>query len=214
MSSAAAALVLASGSPRRRELLSRLGLDVTVAAQDVDESPVAGETPGAHAMRVARLKARAAIARHPEGAVLAADTVVALGERILGKPRDRADAAATLRDLAGKTHTVVTALVLGWDGHEAAHLEQARVTMAPFRRELWEWYVGTGEGDDKAGAYAVQGQGALLVERVEGNVQAVVGLPLAALPGLFARVGLGLAACGPGLELRPRGGSLPRPPTR
>lgn len=212
MSGAATALVLASGSPRRRELLSRLGLDVEVAAQDVDESPVAGETPGAHAIRVAWLKALAATARYPGRPVLAADTVVALGQRILGKPRDRADAAAMLGDLAGKTHTVLTALVLVWDGREAAHLEQARVTMAPFRRELWSWYAGTGEGDDKAGAYAVQGKGALLVERVEGNVQAVVGLPLAALPGLFGRVGLALVASGAGLALRPRGGSPRRGP--
>jgi septum formation protein len=213
MSGAATALVLASGSPRRRELLSRLGLDVEVAAQDVDESPVADETPGAHAMRVARLKGRAAIARYPESPVLAADTVVALGQRIFGKPRDRADAAAMLRDLAGKTHTVLTALVLLWNGQETAHLEQARVTMAPFRRDLWRWYAGTGEGDDKAGAYAVQGQGALLVERVEGNVQAVVGLPLAALPDLLARVNLVLVASGAGLALTSRVGSPRRGPT-
>jgi septum formation protein len=207
MSRADVALVLASGSPRRRELLSRLGLDVTVAAQDVDESAVPGETPGAHALRVARLKARAALERHPGAPVLAADTVVALGERILGKPRDRADAAAMLAALAGRAHTVLTALVVLWDGREVEHLEQARVTMAPFRRELWRWYAGTGEGDDKAGAYAVQGKGALLVERVEGNVQAVVGLPLAALPALFAGVGLALVASGAGLGLTPRGGS-------
>lgn len=207
------ALVLASGSPRRRELLSRLGLELAVAAQDVDESPVAGETPGAHAMRVARLKARAAIAHHPDRPVLAADTVVALGQRILGKPRDRAAAAAMLRDLAGKTHTVLTALVLLWNGQEAAHLDQARVTMVPFRRELWRWYAGTGEGDDKAGAYAVQGQGALLVERVEGNVQAVVGLPLAALPDLFARVGLALVPSGAGLALMSPGVAPRQAPT-
>ena len=213
MSTAATALVLASGSPRRRELLARLGLEVVAAAQDVDEGPVAGESPGDHAVRVAGLKARAAVARHPGLPVLAADTVVALGERVLGKPRDRADAAAMLRLLAGKTHTVLTAVVVVWDGREAAHLEQSRVTMMAFRRELWSWYAGTGEGDDKAGAYAVQGKGALLVERVEGNVQAVVGLPLAALPGLLARVGLELTAAGAGLELRPRGGSPRRAPT-
>ncbi len=207
MSAAGTVLVLASASPRRRELLARLGLELAVAAQAVDESPVAGEPPGAHAMRVARLKARAAIERYPERPVLAADTVVALGERLLGKPRDRADAGAMLRDLAGKTHTVLTAMALLWRGQEAAHLEQARVAMAPFRRELLDWYAGTGEGDDKAGAYALQGKGALLVERVEGNVQAVVGLPLAALPELFARVGLELVASVGGLALKPRGGS-------
>ena len=212
MSAAAIRLVLASGSPRRHELLSRLGIEVTVAAQDVDESAGAGEPPGVHAVRVARLKAVAAAARHPRRPVLAADTVVALGDRVLGKPRDRADAFAMLADLAGRTHTVLTALVLIWNGEEAAHLEQARVTMAPFRRDLWHWYANTGEGDDKAGAYAVQGKGALLVERVEGNVQAVVGLPLAALPGLFGRVGLRLVVSGAGIALASRGGSPRRVP--
>ena len=214
MSGAAAGLVLASGSPRRHELLARLGVAVTVAAQDVDESASADEAPGVHAMRVARLKATAAARRYPHRPVLAADTVVALGERILGKPRDRADAFAMLADLAGRTHTVLTALVLAWNGREATHLEQARVTMVPFRRDLVRWYADTGEGDDKAGAYAVQGKGALLVERVEGNVQAVVGLPLASLPDLFGRVGLRLVASGAGLALTardepPRGAERP-----
>ncbi len=212
MSAAAPQLVLASGSPRRHELVARLGIEVTVAAQGVDESATADEPPGVHAMRVARLKAMAAVECHPGRLVLAADTVVVLGDRILGKPRDRADAVAMLADLAGKTHTVLTALVLLWNGQEAAHLEQARVTMAPFRRDLLRWYAGTGEGDDKAGAYAVQGKGALLVERVDGNVQAVIGLPLAALPELFGRVGLALVASGAGLVLTSRSGSPRRVP--
>ena len=206
MSATAIALVLASGSPRRRELLSRLGLELVVAPQDVDESPVAGEPPGMHALRVARMKAQAAVERFPGRPVLAADTVVALGDRVLGKPSDRVAAAAMIDDLAGRTHTVLTALVLLWNGREAAHLEQARVTLAPLRPELRRWYNATGEGDDKAGAYAVQGKGALLVDRVEGNVQAVVGLPLAALPELFARAGLTLSAAGDGLVLAPLGG--------
>jgi septum formation protein len=196
--------VLASGSPRRRDLLARLGLEVTVTAPDVDETPLFGEPPPLHALRLARDKAAAAGALHPELPVLGADTVVVLGEKIFGKPGSRAEAAEMLAELAGKTHVVLTALALRWGEREASHLESARVAIVPYARQLFEWYVATGEGDDKAGAYAVQGKGAVLVERVEGNVQAVMGLPLAPLPALFARVGLELTADGERLLLSPR----------
>ena len=194
-------LVLASASPRRSELLGRLGLDVTVAVSHVDETPLAGEAPATYALRLALEKARAAARRHPGSPLLAADTVVALGDRIFGKPRDRAEAAAMLAELAGRTHAVVTAMAVLWREREATHVELARVTMVAPSAELRAWYLATGEGDDKAGAYAVQGKGALLIERVEGNVQAVVGLPLAPLPALLARVGLRLAAAGACLTL-------------
>jgi septum formation protein len=197
-------LVLASVSPRRRELLGRLGLDVAVVAPDVEERPVPGEPPPIHALRLAREKARRVAALYPSHPVLGADTVVTLGERILGKPASRGDAAAMLADLAGRTHVVLTALAIRWEEREATHLESARVVIVPFEQPLFEWYVATGEGDDKAGAYAVQGKGAALVERVEGNVQAVMGLPLAPLPALLARVGLELAAEGDRLLLSRR----------
>jgi len=197
-------LVLASGSPRRRELLGRLGLHVTVVDPDVDETPIPGEPPPIHALRLAREKAYAVAALHPELPVLAAHTVVVLGERIFGKPASRAEAGAMLAELAGRMHVVLTALALCWGEREATHLESAKVAIVPFAAELFGWYVATGEGDDKAGAYAVQGQGAALVERVEGNVQAVMGLPLAPLPALFARVGLELVADGDRLLLSPR----------
>ena len=204
MTLGALTLVLASGSPRRQELLARLGLEVIVVAPGVDESPVVGEPPPIHALRLAAEKARAVGALHPHLPVLAADTVVVLGERIYGKPASRDEAARMLTELAGKTHLVLTALALCWRGREAAHLESARVTIVPYTRALFEWYVATGEGDDKAGAYAVQGKGAALVERVEGNVQAVMGLPLGPLPALFARVGLEIAANGDRLQLNRR----------
>jgi septum formation protein len=196
MNRQALTLVLASASPRRHELLARLGLETEIVAPDIDETPLPAESPPIHAERVAREKARAVALRHPDLPVLSADTVVVLGDRILGKPADRREAAAMLADLAGTTHTVLTALALRWGEREAGHLEAARVTFVPYSKELFAWYVATGEGDDKAGAYAVQGKGAVLVERVEGNVQAVMGLPLASLPALFARVGLELAADG------------------
>ncbi len=204
MTLGALTLVLASGSPRRRELLARLGLEVTAEAPGVDESPVAGEPPPIHALRLATEKARAVATLHPELPVLAADTVVVLGERIFGKPANRAEAAAMLTELAGKTHLVLTALAVRWGEKEAAHLESARVVIVPYTETLFRWYVATGEGDDKAGAYAVQGKGAALVQRVEGNVQAVMGLPLASLPVLFARVGLELSANGDRLSLNRR----------
>lgn len=196
-------LILASASPRRRELISRLGLAVEVAPADVDEAPRPGEPPALCALRVARAKALHAAARFPESPVLAADTIVVLGRRILGKPVDRSEAAAMLRDLSGRAHTVVTALAVRWRGREATHLEHARVVIAPLPGPLIDWYVTTGEADDKAGAYAVQGRAAVFVERVEGNVQAVVGLPLAPLRGLFARVGLDLKPAGERLVLTP-----------
>jgi len=186
-------LVLASGSSRRLELLGRLGLVVDVLPPAVDEAPLPGEPPPIHALRVARLKARSIGERFHDRPVLAADTIVALGKAFYGKPRDRAEAATMLAELAGRTHTVLTALVLRFMGREACHLEAAAVTMVPFRRDFIEWYVATGEGDDKAGAYAVQGSGAILIERVEGNVEAVMGLPLSPIPALCAEVGLCLA---------------------
>jgi len=206
-------LVLGSGSARRLELLGRLGLDVEVVTPGVDETPLPGESPPVHALRLAKLKARAVADRRQDRPVLAADTVVALGSTVYGKPRDRADAARMLADLAGKAHTVLTALVLRLGLREACHLEAATVTMVPFRRELVEWYVATGECDDKAGAYAVQGKGAVLIARVEGNVESVMGLPLASIPALCAEVGLGLARDGERLVLSLRDEWPPRAPT-
>jgi len=201
MSRAAPWLVLASASPRRRALLARLGLEFSVDVPDVDETPAPGEKPPAHAMRIAVAKARAVGTRRPDAAVLAADTVVALGTRIFGKPASRPEAAAMLAELAGRTHTVFTATVLRCGGREAHHLETASVKLVSGPPELYDWYVGTGEVDDKAGAYAVQGKGAVLVERIEGNVQAVMGLPLAALPRLFETMDLRLAVSGDRLTL-------------
>jgi nucleoside triphosphate pyrophosphatase len=204
MTRSALPLVLASGSPRRRELLARLGLEVTVVEPRVDETPVPGEPPPLHAVRLAREKARAGSALHPELPSLGADTVVVLGERIFGKPANRGEASAMLADLAGRTHVVITALALRWAEREATQVESAFVTVVRHSPELFGWYLATGEGDDKAGAYAVQGKGAALIERVEGNVQAVMGLPLATLPALFGQVGLDLVAAGDRLLVTPR----------
>ncbi|MCP4658977.1 MAG: septum formation inhibitor Maf [bacterium] len=173
-------LILASGSPRRRELLDRLGFAFTVRPVVIDESPQDGESPSEYVLRLARAKAQAIA--EPGELVLAADTVVVEGETLLGKPRDPADARRMLRRLSGKEHTVVTGVAL-CDRQRAlqvAVVESTLVRFAELSEEEIAWYVETGEPLDKAGAYAVQGLGALFVEAIDGNYSNVVGLPLPA----------------------------------
>jgi septum formation protein len=197
--------VLASGSPRRRELLTGLDLAFTLRPGDVDESPHAGETPESCVRRLALAKAAAAAgagATTAEGAagelVLAADTLVVLDGRMLGKPRDRADARQMLASIAGREHTVLTgvALLEAPHGRQAATVEESRVRMAPMTPAELDWYVATGEPLDKAGSYAVQGKGGLFVEAVYGNYTNVVGLPLPATYRLFASLGYDLRRFG------------------
>ncbi len=194
-------LILASASPRRRALLAALGLVSEVVPANVDESQHDGESPPAHVLRIAREKAAAIAALRRDGPVLAADTIVVLGDTVLGKPVGRADARRMLALLVGRTHAVLTAVCVIWEGRSASHLEVAWVTFASAPPTLLDWYAATGEGDDKAGAYAVQGLGGALVERVDGNVQAVIGLPLAPLASLFAQVGVEVVASGVSLAL-------------
>lgn len=192
-------LVLASASPRRRELLGGLGLDFEVRPVDLDETPRPGEEPRPYVLRLAREKAAARSA--PGELVLAADTVVVLDGELLGKPRDEEDARRMLAKIAGREHTVFTGIALeepgdradgGRRGRQAAAIEESRVRMAPLSAVEIAWYVGTGEPLDKAGSYAVQGLGALIVEAVSGNYTNVVGLPLPATRRLFAELGYDL----------------------
>ena len=188
-------LYLASASPRRRELLAALGVDARIRPAEVDETELEGESPEAHVVRLAAAKAAAvAHALALEGLpalVLAADTTVTIDGAILGKPRDAGDALAMLRRLAGRTHEVLTAcrLVRGDDGRAAASVDVSRVTFVPWDEALARWYVSTGEPMDKAGAYGIQGKGALLSAGIDGSWSNVVGLPLASLPPLFRDVG-------------------------
>ncbi len=184
-------LVLASASPRRRELLSQLGLNFTVSAADIDETPHPVEEAGAYVQRLAREKARAVAARHPGAWVLAADTTVALGPELLGKPRDAEEARAMLSRLSGRTHEVHTGVALA-GRHEEALVVRTRVTFRTLSPGEVAWYAGTGEPLDKAGAYAVQGKGGFLVAAVEGSPTNVIGLPLGETLALLERAGVPL----------------------
>jgi len=185
-------LVLASGSPRRHDLLRSLHLDFVVRPPEVDESPLWGEGPAAYVRRLAR--AKAAAAARPGELALGADTTVVLDSELLGKPGDDAEARGMLRRIAGRDHVVLTAVALcePATGRTVEALESARVRMAPMSEEEIAWYVSTGEPHDKAGAYAAQGLGALFVERIEGAFGTVVGLPLPATYRLFAELGYNL----------------------
>lgn len=171
-------LLLASTSPRRAEILGTLGIPFDLAAADVDETVLPGESGRDAAERLARVKATAAASQNPGAWVLAADTLVLIDGAVLGKPRDDAHAAEMLRRLSGREHVVVTAVSLLRDaGPPTATVEESRVRIAPLDEEEIRWYVGTGEPRDKAGAYAVQGLGARFVEAVNGSFSNVMGLP-------------------------------------
>jgi septum formation protein len=175
------ALILASGSPRRRDLLAQAGVPFEVRVPDVDETPAPGERPDELAERLARTKAGAVRSDPAPGRwILAADTVVAIGDRVLGKPRDPADARAMLASLAGQRHRVYT----GWalrcaDGGELiSGVVESRVQIRALTPEQIAEYVATGEPLDKAGAYAAQGTGGHFVEAIEGSRSNVIGLPM------------------------------------
>jgi septum formation protein len=179
-------LILASSSPRRRQLLELIGVAIEVIPADVEEAPHAGEDPSAFASRAARDKAVEVARRVPGLPVLGADTVVDVDSTILGKPGSEDDAASILRLLSGRSHLVHTAVALVIE-HECHELvDSAQVTFVDLSDEMIRWYVATGEPMDKAGAYAIQGIGGLLVARVDGSPHTVVGLPVHRLPELFA----------------------------
>lgn len=171
------ALVLASGSPRRRAFLESLGLVFSVRSADVDESVHPGEQPLQYVARVARDKAEVVARGSPEALVLAADTSVVLDGVVLGKPADASDAERMLRALSSREHTVLTAVALGGAG-SGARVVATAVTFRELSAEEIRWYVGTGEPMDKAGAYALQGIGGFLVREIRGSHSNVVGLPL------------------------------------
>ena len=178
-------LVLASASPRRLQLLSDIGIEPdSVDPADIDETPIKtgnkAEQPRQHARRLARGKAEAVAARHPEALVLAADTVVAVGRRILGKPGDEAEARAFLKLLSGRRHRVITAVALAVPGHSSLldRVVTSTVRLAQLAKADIDFYIATGEWKGKAGGYAIQGHAGRYVVWMEGSYTAVVGLPV------------------------------------
>ena len=172
-------VVLASRSPRRIELMEELGQEIVTIPADIDESPHTLEPPADYVRRLAVEKADAVADRAGGCRVLAADTTIDLDNAILGQPIDEADARRMLRLLSGRTHRVHTGVaVRAPDGTVVSSVVTSLVTFVPLTDELLDWYLGTGEWQGKAGAYAVQGLGAALVQGVRGSVTNVIGLPL------------------------------------
>jgi septum formation protein len=181
-------VILASASPRRRELLSLIGIEHEVRPANIDETYLPGEAAREHAERLAREKAGAI--EVPEAITIGSDTIVVVDGRVLGKPRDREHAAEMLRQLSGRSHVVMTGVAAKWRGKLVSGLEEVGVTFRPLRDDEIDRYIDTGEPMDKAGAYGIQGFGATIVERVDGDYFAVMGLPLNRLARLLETLGL------------------------
>lgn len=178
-------LILASASPRRRELLAQIGLDFTVVTADIDETPLPGENDTSYTLRLAEAKARAVLLLHPHATVIGADTTVAVDDELLGKPLDASDAARMLRLLSERAHQVTTAVAVLTAKQTSTAVETTNVFFTAMTDEAISAYVRTGEPMDKAGAYAIQGRAAQWIPRIEGDYSNVVGLPLARLSDLL-----------------------------
>ncbi len=186
-------LILASTSPRRKALLEQVGVEFEVVASDLDEGAIIG-TPVQQARALALSKARSVAAGRRSGLVIGADTIVVVSSAVLGKPRDRNEARTMLRLLSGRRHQVITGLAVidAESGRESVSHEETAVWIRSLSDDEIERYVASGEPDDKAGAYAVQGLGSLLVERIEGGYYNVVGLPLVRLDRMLEEFGMHL----------------------
>lgn len=174
---------LASASPRRKELLEQFGLEFKIHVAGVDERHLPGESPRDYVSRLAALKAEKTHRSFPDHLILAGDTVVVLDGGILGKPRDSRDAAQMIGRLSGRTHSVLSAYTLldGVTGERCSGCPETKVTFRKLEESWVEWYAALPEAGDKAGAYAIQGVGGAMVERMEGTYTTVVGFPMEAI---------------------------------
>jgi septum formation protein len=186
-------IILASRSPRRKEILEKLGLVFAIDPPEIDETPRHRENPLSYVQRIAAAKADKVALRHDQRCVIiAADTTVALDGEIFGQPRDLDEARRMIQKLSKKSHSVHTAVSVRSDGSSANGFDTASVTMREVTPELLDWYLGTGESMGKAGAYAVQGQGAALVAEVRGEIETVIGLPVWLLTEQLTQIGVKL----------------------
>jgi septum formation protein len=183
-------VVLASQSPRRRELLTLIGIAHEVMPADIDESYLPGETPRAHAERLAREKAAVIAARAPDALTIGSDTIVVVDGDVLGKPKDEVDAARMLRRLSGRAHVVITAVAVDWRGTVISDVEEVDVTFRAMTDDEIQSYIATREPMDKAGSYGIQGFGATIVTRIDGDYFAVMGLPVNRMVRLIETLGI------------------------
>ncbi len=182
--------ILASQSPRRRELLSMLGLDFQIETADIDETMDPSLSVEDAVADVCRRKAEAVAQSHPDKLIVSADTIVVVEETILGKPHDAEEAKAMLRLLSGRDHTVMTAFCLLKDGVAQTHVEKTRLHFRPLSEDEIAAYVSTGSPLDKAGAYGIQDQAAIFVQALEGDYYNVMGLPLCSLVTFLRAAGV------------------------
>src|SRR5215212_1637931 len=183
-------VILASQSPRRRELLALVGITHEVRPADIDETYLPGEHPKAHAERLARGKAATIAVREPDAVIIGSDTIVVVDGDVLGKPAHEAEAARMLERLSGRAHTVVTAVAVAWRGETRSAVEEVGVEFHPLSRHEIAAYIATREPMDKAGAYGIQGYGATIVSRVDGDYFAVMGLPVQRLIRVLGELGI------------------------
>lgn len=193
-------IILASNSPRRRELLANMGLSFQTVSPETDERLAGRPSPGRLVTVLSERKARAVAAPQPDSLVIAADTVVYLDGRILGKPKTGEDAFSMLRALSGRQHSVYTGVTVLFSGQVRTEYERTVVTFRPLEdAEIWN-YIATGEPMDKAGAYGIQGYGAMLVSRISGDYFNVMGLPVGRLRGMLAACGVDCLRLAAGAE--------------
>lgn len=183
-------LILASGSPRRRELLEKLQVPFEVIVSDCDETLPESVPADAAAEMLAVRKAAAVAKLHPDAVVIGADTTVVLDDEILGKPQDEADCKRMLHALSGRMHKVITGVGIFWDGHSLSFSDETSVQFYPLSNAEIDAYAASDEPYDKAGAYGIQGQGALLVAGIHGDFYTVMGLPVARLARQLRTLGL------------------------
>ncbi len=189
---ATAKFILASASPRRKSLLEAVGADFEIFVSDADESVEEGLSPSEQVCRISKIKAGAAAGVYPDRVIVAADTLVSVDGRVLGKPKDRAEAHRMLATLSGRRHKVYTGVTVRSGELELTGFEETDVEFCQLTPDEIERYIDTGEPLDKAGAYGIQEKGALLIRRIDGDYFNVVGLPLRRLRSMLRGVGIEL----------------------